>query len=184
MGEGVYYIAATGEDAARFMRLLAASASSAGGEYLSDKFEKFVEAARVEVRLGDVKLTESGAAADLIISEGGVAVKYNVYLRGDAIELQFQSTDRSHAELAALLLKLAGVDAEVKKEDVRDEWHVRTATDMLTAGREELRNAIAEVVKTTVKNGWADAGKAEGWLKELERGAGWRRLASAMGGMR
>jgi hypothetical protein len=34
---------------------------------------------------------------------GGVAVKYNVYLRENAIELQFQSTDRSRVELAARL---------------------------------------------------------------------------------
>jgi hypothetical protein len=37
-----------------------------------------------------------------------------VYLRGDAIELQFRSTDRSRAELAARLLRHAGVDAEIK----------------------------------------------------------------------
>jgi hypothetical protein len=48
MGEGRYYnIATYGEDAAGFMRLLAVSAPSAGGEYLSEKFEEFMEAARV-----------------------------------------------------------------------------------------------------------------------------------------
>jgi hypothetical protein len=61
MGEDRYYnITAYGENAAGLRRLLAVSAPSVRGEYLSDKFEKFVEAARVEVRLGDVKLTESG----------------------------------------------------------------------------------------------------------------------------
>jgi L-asparaginase II len=50
----------------------------------------------------------------LAISEAGVAVKYNIYLREKAIELRFQSTDRSRVELAARLLKLAGVGAEVK----------------------------------------------------------------------
>jgi hypothetical protein len=49
----------------------------------------------------------------LAISEGDVAVKYNIYLREKAIELRFQSTDRSRVELAARLLKLAGVGAEV-----------------------------------------------------------------------
>ncbi len=75
-------MAATGENAAKFMRLLAVSAPSAGGEYLSDKFNEFVEAARVEVRLDkdSIRLTDGGnVAADLIISEAGVAVKYNVY---------------------------------------------------------------------------------------------------------
>jgi hypothetical protein len=47
---------------------------------------------------------------------GGAAVKYDVYLRENAIKLQFASTDRNRVELAARLLRLAGVGAEVKKE--------------------------------------------------------------------
>jgi hypothetical protein len=50
-----YYIVAYGEDVARFTRLLAVSAPSAGGEYLSPKFDQFVEAAKVEVRFGNIK---------------------------------------------------------------------------------------------------------------------------------
>jgi hypothetical protein len=38
------------------------------------------------------------------------------------------------------------------------------------AGREELRNALAEIVETARANGWVDADKAEGWLEKLERG--------------
>jgi DUF971 family protein len=60
----------------------------------------------------------------LTISVGGAAVKYNVYLRENAIELQFQSADRSRVELAARLLRLAGVSAEVKKVGDRDVWYV------------------------------------------------------------
>ena len=119
-----------------------------------------------------LRRTESGlVAADLIISEAGIAVKYNVYLRDD-IELQFASTDRGRVELAARLLKLASVGAEVKIEevDVRDVWYVRVTTNKLAAGRKELREAIAEIVKTARSNGWVDAGKAEGWLEKLERG--------------
>ncbi len=101
----------------------------------------------------------------------GVAVKYNVYLRGDAIKLEFQSTDRSRAELAARLLRLAGVDAEVKKEDVGDEWHVRATTDKLAAGREELRKAIAEIVRRAVEKGWVNTNTAERWLEKLEKGS-------------
>jgi len=124
----------------------------------------------VEVRPDNIRLTESGrVAADLIISEVGVAVKYNVYL-SDRIELEFQSTDRSRVELAALLLKLAGVDAEMKKVGGRDKWYVRAYTDMLAAGREELKRAIALIVKKAMKNGRIDAGKAEGWLEKLEEG--------------
>jgi len=89
IGEGVYRIAAYGGDAARFMRLLAVSAPSAGGEYLSEKFEEFMKEARVEVQVDNIRLTEGGnVAADLIISEADVAVKYNVYLR-NMVELRF-----------------------------------------------------------------------------------------------
>jgi hypothetical protein len=105
----------------------------------------------------------------LTISEGGIAVKYNVYLRKDDIRLQFRSTDRSRVELAARLLRLAGVIAEVGK--VRDsEWHVVATTNKLAAGHEELRNAIANIVRKAVESGWVDAGKAEGWLEKLESG--------------
>jgi len=113
-----------------------------------------------------LRLTKNRVAADLIISEGGVAVKYNVYLRGDAIVLQFRSSDRGRVELAARLLRLAGVTADVKKEGGRDVWYVEATTDMLAAGREELRKALAEFVRTAVKN----EKKAEHWLEKLERG--------------
>jgi hypothetical protein len=164
-----YDITAYGENAAGLRRHLAVSAPSAGGEYLSDKFEEFVEEARVEVRVDNIRLTESGyIAADLTISEAGAAVKYNVYLRDDAMVLEFHSTDRSRVELAALLLKLAGIRVEVKKEGGRDEWYVRATTDMLAAGREELRKALAEIVKTARKSVGEE--KAKRWLEKLEEG--------------
>ncbi|MCC6031447.1 MAG: PaRep2b protein, partial [Pyrobaculum sp.] len=178
--EGTYRITATGENAARFKRLLAVTAPSAGGGYLSPKFEEFVKETRVEVRLDkdSIRLTERGlVAADLTISEAGVAIKFNVYLQND-IRLQFRSTDRSRVELAARLLRLAGVIAEVGK--VGDsEWHVRATTNKLAAGHKELRNAIANIVRKAMENGWVDAGKAEGWLEKLEGGLalieGWPR---------
>ncbi len=170
--EGIYRITATGEDAARLKRLLAVSAPSDGRKYLSDKFNEFVKEARVEVRLDEnsIRLTERGlVAADLTISEGDVAVKYNVYLSKDDIRLQFRSTDRSRVELAARLLRLAGVIAEVGK--IRDsEWHVVATTNKLAAGHRELRNAIANIVRKAMESGWVDAGKAEGWLEKLEGG--------------
>ncbi|MDT7883216.1 MAG: PaRep2b protein, partial [Thermoproteus sp.] len=172
VGEGRYYrIAAYGGDAARFKRLLAVSAPSAGGGYLSPKFDGFVERARVEVRLdeGSIRQTEGGVAADLTISEGGVEVKYNVYLYHEIV-LRFDSTDRGRAELAAHLLKLAGVNAEVKKVGDRGVWRVEATTDKLAAGRKELRDAIAEFVRAARGNDLVDAGKAERWLEKLERG--------------
>jgi len=166
----VYYITAGGENAAGLMRLLAVSAPSAGGEYLSPKFEEFVEEPHVEVRVDNIRQTKRGAAADLTISEAGLTVKYNVYLSEKAIELELQSTDRSRAELAACLLRLVGVSAEVTKVGDRDVWRVRAATDMLVAGREELRKALAEIVRKAMGNEGVNTNTAERWLKKLEEG--------------
>ena len=116
--------------------------------------------------------TEKGyVAADLIISEEDVEIRYNVYL-WEKISLEFLSTDRSRAELAARLLRLAGVGAEVKKKEdgKRDVWRVEVSTDVLAAGREELREAITEIVRKAVENGWVDAGTAERWLEKLVSG--------------
>ncbi len=168
--EGTYRITATGENAARLKRLLAVSAPSDGRKYLSDKFNEFVKEARVKVRVDNIRLTKRNiAAADLTISVGGVAVKYNVYL-SDKVVLQFESTDRSHVELAARMLRLVGVSAEVKKVGDGNDWRVKAYADMLAAGREELRNAVAELVRRAMENDWVDVGKAEGWLEKLERG--------------
>jgi hypothetical protein len=133
---------------------------------------KLAEAVRLgakglDIRWERLRRTEDGlAAADLIISVGGASIKYNVYLRDDTIVLLFQSTDRSSVELAARLLKLAGVTSEVKKVGGRDVWYIRATTDRLAAGREELRKALAEIVKAAVKN----EKKAERWLEKLEKG--------------
>jgi hypothetical protein len=113
--------------------------------------------------------TEGGpVAADLTISDGGAAVKYNVYLRRDEIELQFQSSDRGRVELAARLLRLAGVGTVVEKLGNRDVWYVVATTDMLAAGREELRKALAEIVETARKSVGEE--KAKRWLEKLEKG--------------
>jgi hypothetical protein len=173
----VFRVAASGAGAASLARLyfLFGPPLLEGDErIINHKLAEAVElgAEGLSVSWEGLRRTESGlVAADLIISEAGIAVKYNVYLRDD-IELQFVSTDRGRVELAARLLKLASVGAEVKIEevDVRDVWYVRVTTNKLTAGRKELREAIAEIVKTARSNGWVDAGKAEGWLEKLERG--------------
>ncbi len=127
-------------------------------------------AEELDIRWEELRQTKNGAAADLTISVDGAAVKYNVYLRGDAVELQFASTDRSRVELAARLLRLAGVTAEVNKVGDRDVWRVRAYTDRLAAGHEKLRKALAEIVKEAVERGWVDEKKAEGWQEKLERG--------------
>jgi hypothetical protein len=58
----------------------------------------------------------------------------------------------------------------VKKVGDRDVWYVYATTHKLAAGRKELRDAIANIVREAAARGWVDAGKAEGWLEELERG--------------
>jgi tetratricopeptide (TPR) repeat protein len=125
----------------------------------------------LDVSWEGLRLTEKGlVAAYLTISEGGAAVKYNVYLRENKVELHFVSTDRCRVELAARLLRLAGVTAEVKKVGGRDVWYVIATTDRLAAGRDELRKALAEVVKMARDNGWVDEERARRWLEKLERG--------------
>jgi hypothetical protein len=119
--------------------------------------------------------TDKGlVAADLIISVGGVAVRYNVYLRENAIELKFQSKNRSRVELAARLLRLAGVDAELERESSRDVWRVYAYTDVLASASEDLRDALANIVRRAVEHGWVDEKKAKRWLEKLEGGvAAW-----------
>jgi hypothetical protein len=58
----------------------------------------------------------------------------------------------------------------VKKAGDRDEWCVEATTDRLAAGRKELRDAIAEVVRRAAENGWVNRETADRWLDKLERG--------------
>jgi len=119
-----------------------------------------VEVAQVKVQFdkNSLRLTERGlVAADLTISEGGVNVEYSVYLRKDHILLQFVSTDRNRVELAARLLKRAGVGAEVTKEGGKDVWYIKATTDTLAAGRKELRKG---------------GGCGRGGLRKSQRGRG------------
>jgi hypothetical protein len=172
-----FNVVASGDDAARLAGLyfLYGLPLLEGDDRL--KSHKLAEAVELGAEGLDIRWerlrrrTEDGlVAADLIISVGGAAMKYDVYLRENAIKLQFASTDRSRVELAARLLRLAGVGAEVKKEGGRDVWYVHAYTNKLAAGRNELRDALAELVRKAVARGWVDASKAEGWLKKLEKG--------------
>jgi len=125
----------------------------------------------LNIRWEGLRRTEGGlVAADLTISALVATVKYNIYLRGHDILLQFYSADRNRAELAARLLKLVGVSTEIGKAGSRDEWYVWATTDRLAAGHEKLRKALAEIVRKAEENGWVEAEKAERWLRKLERG--------------
>jgi hypothetical protein len=121
----VFHVIASGDDAVKLAGLyfLYGSPLLEGDErIINHKLAEAVELGAEGLSVGweGLRKTEDGAAADLTISVAGIAVKYEVYLRDD-IELQFRSTDRSRAELAARLLRLAGVTAEVEKEGGRDE---------------------------------------------------------------
>jgi len=171
-----FQVVASGGDAVKLARLyfLYGPPLLEGDEKV--KSHKLAEAMKLgaeglNISWEGLRRTEGGhIAADLTISEGDVEIKYNVYLRGHDILLEFCSTNRGRAELAARLLRLAGVTAGVKKEGYRDVWRVTATTDRLAAGREELRKALAEIVKAARGNGWVDEKKAERWLEKLEKG--------------
>jgi len=121
---GVPRVVMSGDDAVKLARryFLYGSPLLEGGD---ERVINYKLAGAVELGAGGFNIsweglrrTEGGAAADLTISEAGIAVKYNVYLREHDISLKFRSTDRSRVELAARLLRLAGISAEVKKEKV------------------------------------------------------------------
>jgi hypothetical protein len=152
----VFQVVASGGDAARLASLyfLYGHPLLEGDDRL--KSHKLAEAVKLGAGGLDIRWeglrrrTEDGlVAADLTISAGDIKVKYNVYLPSDEVVLRFQSSDRGRVELAARLLRLAGVGAEVKKEGGRDVWRIVATTNMLAAGHEELRNAIAEIVRAT-----------------------------------
>jgi hypothetical protein len=171
-----FHVVASGGDAARLAGLYflyGAPLLEGDEKVINYKLYEAIKlgAEGLDIRWEGLRRTPSGlVAADLIISVGSVAVKYNVYL-SNKVKLQFQSSDRGRVELAARLLKLARVGSDVKKMDgKRDIWRVEVSTDMLAAGRRELRNAIADIVRKAVENGWVDTNRAESWLEKLEEG--------------
>jgi hypothetical protein len=171
-GDSAFHVVASGGDAVKLAGLyfLYGAPLLEGDERVINY--KLAEAMKLgaeglNIRWERLREIKNGAAADLTISAGGIAVKYNVYLRND-IRLQFASTDRSRVELAARLLRLAGVSAEVRREGGRDKWYVEAFTDKLAAGREELRKALAEIVEAARKSVGEE--KAKRWLKKLKRG--------------
>jgi hypothetical protein len=172
-------VVSSGGDAARLAGLyfLYGSPLLEGDDRL--KSHKLAEAMKLaaeglSVSWEGLREIKGGAAADLIISVGGAAVKYNVYLRKNAIELNFQSKERSSVELAARLLRIVGVEAELERDSSRDVWRVYAYTDVLASASEELRKALAEIIKTARGNGSVDERRARRWLEKLERGvAAW-----------
>jgi hypothetical protein len=170
-----YHVTASGDDAARLAgRYFRYGAPLLEGDdrLKNYKLAEAVElgAEELDIRWERLREIKGGAAADLTISAGGDAVKYNVRLRRNEIELQFQSTDRSRVELAARLLRHAGVSAEVRKVNGSDIWYVIVTTDKLAAGHEKLRKALAEIVRKAMEDKKVNTNTAERWLEKLEEG--------------
>jgi hypothetical protein len=138
----VFHVVASGGDAVRLAGLYFLYGPPLLEEderTINHKLAEAVElgAEGLDISWEGLRRTEGGlVAADLTISVSGVAVKYNVYLWNEVV-LEFHSSDRSRVELAARLLRLAGVSAEVKKASGRDVWRLTATTDRLAAGREE-----------------------------------------------
>jgi hypothetical protein len=80
-------------------------------------------------------------------------VKHNVYLSEKAVKLQFRSTDRGRGELAARLLKVTGVNAEVKIKGDGGGKYVGAFTVVLAAARKKFRKALAVIIKTALARG-------------------------------
>jgi hypothetical protein len=171
----VFHVVASGDNAVRLARLYVLYGSPLLEEderIINHKRAEAVElgAEGLDIRWEGLRQTKNGAAAELTISESDITIKYNVYLRKSAIVLQFVSSDRGRVELAARLLKLAGISAEVKREGDRDVWRIEVTTDVLAAGRKELREAVRKVVEEALEKGWVDEKKARRWLEKLEGG--------------
>jgi hypothetical protein len=168
-------VVASGDDAVRLAGLYFRYASPLleGDDRLKNhKLDEAMKLAAEGLGVGweGLRKTPSGlVAADLTISVGGAAVEYNVYLR-NKVELRFESSDQSRAVLAARLLRLAGVSAEVEKDGDRGVWRIVVYTDKLAAGHEKLRKALAEIIRRAAESGWVEAGKTERWLEKLEKG--------------
>ena len=58
----------------------------------------------------------------------------------------------------------------MKRAGGRDEWQVWATTDRLAAGRRKLRDALAEIVRKAVENGWVNKETTDRWLDKLRSG--------------
>jgi hypothetical protein len=138
--------------------------------FISHKLVEAVElGSKVSVRIeeGSWRRIKGGAAVDLYISAGGVMGVFSLYLHNKVV-LIFRSTNREEVELEVRLLRLAGVETEVKKS--KDMWYVRIFTDQLAEGDEELRRGLIKAVEEALRRGWVDEQRARRWIEKFERG--------------
>ena len=138
--------------------------------FINHKLVEAVElGSKVLVRIdeGSWRRIKGGAAVDLYISAGNVMGVFSLYLHNKVV-LIFRSTNREEVELGVRLLRLAGVETEVKKS--KDMWYVRIFTDQLAEGDEELRRGLIKAVEEALRRGWVDEQRVRRWIEKFERG--------------
>jgi len=110
------------------------------------------------------------------VRAGPWEAKYDVYLKENAVVLQFTSTDAERAYQMAHILKLLGVKAEPKAVEDRSRgrrwWLIYATTDVLASKTvlPAFREAIAKAVEEAAEKGLVEAEKAKRWAEKLREG--------------
>jgi len=183
--EGKYYrVEVSGmENAAALAALMPAVGLNPKAEKAVDMFQEWAEsrekkgeAVKVDVKLEAVEKTDRGAKAVVAVRAGPWEAKYNVHLKGDAVMLQFTSTDVERVYQMAHVLKLLGVKAEPKAVEDRSGggrwWQISASIDALASKTvlPAFREAIARAVEEAARRGWIKGDTAERWAEKLREG--------------
>ena len=172
VGDRYYRVEVSGmENVAALAALMPAVGLNPKAEKAVDMFREWAEeAGAVEVKLEAVEKTSRGAKAVVAVRAGPWEAKYDVYLRGNAVELRFNSTDVERVYQMAHVLKLLGVKAEPKKSG--NKWRIDASTDVLAskAVLPLFREAIARAVEEAARRGWIKGDTAERWAEKLREG--------------
>lgn len=164
-------------NAAALAALMPAVGLNPKAEKAVDMFREWAEETKaVEVKLEAVEKTGKIAKAVVAVKAGPWEAKYDVYLRGDAVELRFNSADAERAYQMAHVLKLLGVKAEPKATEDRSlgrhVWRINATTDVLASKTvlPAFREAIARAVEEAARRGWIKGDTAERWAEKLREG--------------
>jgi len=183
--EGKYYrVEVSGmENAAALAAVMPAVGLNPKAEKAINMFQEWAEsrgkkgeAVKVDVKLEAVEKTDRGAKAVVAVRAGPWEAKYNVYLRGEEVELRFASADAERVYRMAHVLKLLGVKAEPKavedRSGGRHVWRIYATTDALAskAVLPLFREALARAVEEAAEKGWVEAEKAKRWAEKLKAG--------------
>ncbi len=180
-GEGMAYLAAlipaigSNPKAEKAMMVFRERALSEKESARKSKRE-LVREKLIEAQYKNLRKTEKGVVvADVVIKAGGLKARYTLYL-GEAIMLRATSTNLEEVEKAVHLLRLAGMETEVRKwyikQKKKDGWHVKVTTDRLASKDVDkgLRDALASAVEKAAEKGLVEREKAERWIEKLREG--------------